>query len=110
MGESYDCETCGLEFNFRIKLRRHLVQAHGGQEEAAGEADILLSGARLSNQQKIQYFNTLKDKYKALTEEIASEERKFEQIKQKLQCSHISTSRKKTRGLDKEFYSDINEI
>ena len=65
MAITYSCDQCGNEFNFRIKLNRHIATKHGVGVDTIEKSDFdfLQPGRTLTVAEKAKHFDVLRVKF-----------------------------------------------
>ena len=117
----YSCNECGKEFNFRIKLNRHIAIIHGNQNTNKKEPDFLKAGVNLTDDEKVAHFDNLREIYFEILEKISSTEEKFDNFQKQLKVLEKSKTKPKRKrrseklqsfkGFDKfsDKYEDIED-
>ena len=89
----YKCDKCDEAFNLNIKLKKHILAAHG---------QTLVAEDDLSKEEKIKLFDDLKEKYLEASEKCSRLEAKFHNLQSKLKSLSVKNNfkQKNYRGLD----------
>merc|ERR1712179_890666 len=93
----YSCDKCGKEFNFRIKLNRHISIVHGNLNAIKKDPDFLKPGVNLTDDEKVTYFDNLRQEYFEVLEKITSTENKFDNLQRQLKVLEKCKSKPKKK-------------
>ena len=79
----YSCDKCGKDFNFRIKLNRHIALVHGdGAQDVNNDAKLLKED--MSDQEKLACFDLLQKKVFDLLDKHANWANKVTHLQEQL--------------------------
>ena len=85
-GERFDCAECGMDFNMRMKLNRHIAKIH----KTEAEIDYV-NADELTDEQKETYFDNLREKYFELKDKMTNIDQKYKYLE-----NHLETMVNKT--------------
>jgi len=77
----FDCTECAKSFNMRMKLNRHIAKDH------QVEVDFL-KPQELTEEQKEKHFDTLREKYFYIKEQVSTMEKKCEYFESRLKTTN----------------------
>ena len=64
--QMFSCAHCEKSFEMRIKLNRHIANSHNSNDDF----DFTKPGIELTDDQKVKYFDQLREKFKDLREKV----------------------------------------
>ena len=73
VSQTFSCNTCEKEFDMRMKLNRHVARAHKPVIDFS-------QPVKLTDDEKEEYFESLKEKYMDIKSQAGHMERKFEYL------------------------------
>ena len=103
MPERYPCGQCDLDFNFRIKLNRHVQKVHNTRDNISLEPHFLNTEITLTIEDKLKYFDELKIKFSEVNNKINNYEKRFEYLQSKLRSLEQFRSLPKRKLVKKKF-------
>ena len=74
--ERFDCTECGIDFNMRMKLNRHVAKMHKKEEDID-----YINNNGLTDEQKEKHFGNLQEKYFELKDKLININQKYEYLK-----------------------------
>ena len=95
MSVRHSCDQCGKDFNFRIKLNRHIKIVH---KEKSTDEVYLNPETSLSDEDKIKYFEELRRKYQELSSKASNSEKRFKYLQEKVKKLEKTKCKSRKRG------------